>query len=299
MNTRTTLNPLLLVTFAAGLLIAGHFFIALPQCRYIPGNCADTSIVYAPYRYRMLGNLLEHYPALHYRLDELLYASIKIHAVAVLVTTYGMYAWLKRHASAERALMGVFIMAAAWLFGYHFYNRETSTALELMFFTLALVFIGGRLWPIAVITLLATLNRETGFFVVLIYAAWYFDKRQTRRYWLNVIVLSIVYAVPTLATHYALGPYEHTKGLLGTLQHNLNTIVNAVLINLALAPVWAAAFLSYRIVPPPFKRLLWVAALALSAIAVGGTWAESARLTIILYPLILPAIIYKTTSAPD
>lgn len=298
MNTQT-LKPLLLVTAAASLLIAGHYFIALPQCRHIAGNCADTSIVYAPYRYRILGNLLEHYPALHFEVGELIFASMKIHAVAVLVTTFGMFAWLERHASTERAVMGVFIMAVAWLFGYHFYNRETSSALELMFFTLALVFINGRIGVLALLVMLATLNRETGFFVVLIYAAWHFDKRQTRRYWLNVAILGMVYIAPTLAIHYSLGSYEHTKGLLGTLQHNLDTIVSATLINLALLPVWLAAFLSYRTIPAPFKRLLWVAALALGAIVVGGTWAESARLTIILYPMILPAMIYQTAKAPD
>lgn len=281
------------MTAAAALLIAGHYFIAIPQCRYT--LCADPSIVYAPYRYRLLGMVLEHYPELHFQLRELIFASMKIHAVAVLLTTFGMYVWLRRHTSTERAVMGVFIMAAAWLFGYHFYNRETSIALELTFFTLTLVFINSRLFVIALLVMLATLNRETGFFVVLIYAAYHFDKRQTRRYWINVALLSIVYAAPTLTAHYALGGYQHTMGLVGTFRHNLDTIVNAVLINLALLPIWAAAFLNYRTVPARFKRLLWVAALALAAIAVGGTWAESARLTLVIYPLILPALIYNST----
>lgn len=292
MKTKHTPKHALLVVCAALLIIGGQFYIAIPTCAVRPSACFDTSGgILAPYRYRLLTIALEPDPTQHPPISTLIRSTLTIHSAAVLLACLGLYIWLKRVSTPDRAVTGLFILAAVWMFAYHFYQRDTSIALELVFVTWALVLIDRRLFLLAALTAIATLNRETGVFILLIYAAWHFDKWRETCYRVNVGVLLVTFAVVVATIHLVMGSAGHVAGLLGTLAINIESIGDGLLVNLILLPLWIIALMAYKTLPPRFRRLLWVAALMFAALMIGGTWGENARLALVMFPLVLPAVI--------
>lgn len=282
----------LLVTFAALIIIGGQWFIALPSCNPRPQLCFDvTSVPKAPFRYRLLSIAMEPNYTANPSVADYMARSILIHSVCALLTCIGLFIWLKRVSTPERAIIGLFILVCDWLLAYWFYHRDIAIAIELTLITWALVLIDGHLLPLAALTALATLNRETGVYIPLIYAAYHFDYWRERRYRINVGVLLGTFAAVLIAIHGVMGGADHVLGLGGTLAYNLETLRDGILINLILLPLWLIAIYAYNTLPDRYRRLMWVAGLMLAAIAIGAAWGEAARLVLVVMPLVLPAII--------
>jgi len=282
----------LLIAFAVLLIIGGQFYIALPSCTQRVNVCFGmTGGLQAPYRYRLLSLAFEPDVSAHPTITQLMVSSIAVHSVCAILTCIGLFVWLKRVSTPERALMGLFILVGDWLLAYWLYQRDTAIAIELTLITWALVLIDGHLLPLVALTALATLNRETGVFIPLIYAAYHFDHWRKRRYRINVGVLLMTFAAVFVAIHWVMGSAEHVLGIGGTLAYNLDNLRDGILINLILLPLWFIGIFAYNTLPDRYRRLLWVAALMLAAIVIGAAWGEAARLVLVAMPLVLPAII--------
>lgn len=279
-----------MLIFAVLVTIGGYYYIAIPACIQRLDVCFQP-IIYAPYRHRVLSVMLERLIAPDGNQVYTLLADIVIHTVCVIVIYAGLWRWLRQSMNAQAAITGVLLVACVWLFSFHFYLRTTYTVLEMACIVTALLAVRSRLLLYAALVILASLNRETGFFLVFIWAAVHADVLSTRNYWLRGGMLWAVYGAVTIALHLALGEGEHVLGLVGTLEHNLKDIREAVLINLIFAPLWYMAARGYRTAPAHLQRLALVGVLYLGAIVVAAAWSEIARLSLVIWPLMLPVML--------
>lgn len=142
----------------------------------------------------------------------------------------------------------------------------------------------------AVITALASLNRETGLLFAGCFALYFADQWRTRGYWVRVIVLAGIWAAITLALHLAYGSAPHVLGLLGTFQHNMDVLTESVFASVILLPLWVLTAVNVRRADKRLQRLLWCAGAYVLTIIVGGTWSE-VRLLLTAFPLALPIIL--------
>ena len=138
----------------------------------------------------------------------------------------------------------------------------------------------------ALLTALASTNRETSLLLVFLYAAHY--GRQSLK---PSLLLLAIWALVTASIHLAVGPYLHMLGLENTLLYNLSNLPDTLISNLPLLPLAWLAVAGYRGAPSVLQRLAWVALGYMVAIAVGASWSEVQRLCLPLLPLILPLIV--------
>lgn len=292
MNTNTH-KPLLL--FAILVTIGGYFYIAIPECTERWAMCFQ-SIAPAPFRYRVLSVLLERLITPDGVPHMILLADIVIHFVAVVVVYLGLWCCLRQHVSVNTAIIGVFLLCAVWLFSYWFYLKTIYTVLELACIVLALLAVRSRLLLYAALVIVASLNRETGFFLALIWMAAHAENWRTRAYWQQALTLWVTFAAVTIALRMALGYADHILGVGGTLAYNLGDLRDTLIINVIIAPVWYMLAQGYRHAPATLKRLALVGVLYLGAIVVMAAWNELARLTLPIMPLVLPVILYPIDS---
>ncbi len=150
-----------------------------------------------------------------------------------------------------------------------------------------------------VLVAIASFNRETSAFLVLLYLAYYGLSR-----WREVAVLGAIWVLVTGGLHVVIGSHPHQLGLVGTLTYNVNTLPQTAVVVVTLLPLALAALGGYRRAPSLLRRLAWVGMLYVGAIAVGASWSESLRLVIPVMPLILPLITspyagYPRKTLPD
>lgn len=141
----------------------------------------------------------------------------------------------------------------------------------------------------AALVALASLNRETGVVLVLVYAFWQGPRLRQRGVWLRLLGFAAIYIGVTVGLRLSLGSAEHTLGLLGTLQTNLTMIKlrQAIPRQLGMAPIWILAWMN-RKASPLLARLLWVIPLYGVLYAFGGMWHE-VRLWWLVLPIALAA----------
>lgn len=137
----------------------------------------------------------------------------------------------------------------------------------------------------AVLVAIGAFNRETSVLLVLCYMAFF--PLQWRRWG----VLLMVWATITAGLHLWLGAAPHQLGVVNTFLYNKNTISNAFFVNLLMLPLWVAVIFAYKQSSAQLKRLCWVAILYGVSILILAAW-EEARLQMIIWPLILPIVLY-------
>lgn len=148
------------------------------------------------------------------------------------------------------------------------------------------------MFALTILTVLASLNRETSLLIPACYAAYCVGQWHTRGYWLRVGFLVAVWALITTLLHIWLGSAPHVLGLSGTLQHNLDSLGSAIINNAPLIPVWIAAVIGFRRKPRALQALAVVGLLYTGTVIVGATWAE-VRLILPVLILALPLMLYK------
>jgi hypothetical protein len=288
-TTSSTHKPILL--FAILVTIGGYFYIALPECMERYAMCFQ-SIAPAPFRYRILSVIFERLISPDGLPHMILLADIVIHFVCVVIVYLALWRWLRRWLSAQTAIIGVLLTACVWMFSYNFYLRTTHTVLELMFVVIALLLIRGRIFWYSVAVALASLNKETAFFLVLMWMAFNFNQWKLVEYWAKSITLAMVYVAVTVALHVSIGEADHILGLEGTIKYNLGDLRDSMLINIILSPLWYMMARGFKSSPPHLRALALVGVLHLVAIVIGAAWNESPRLILPLLPLILPTMLY-------
>lgn len=139
----------------------------------------------------------------------------------------------------------------------------------------------------ALLTVLATLNRESGLILAFIYLTYH-----GRSHLRSGLALVAIWAGITTGLHIILGPSLHVNGsLLGMLAFNISNAADAGMCFLILFPIYYLTFKGYKGADVRFKRLAWVGVAYMVASWVGGNWGESQRYLLVCLPLILPIIL--------
>lgn len=282
-------NPLLLFITIA--LATAFLLFVVPDClRMHPAACLGTpgEAPLAPGVYRLLHPALDNLFAPNAKPITLLWVDLFLQAVCVALTVPLLHTWLRRWLNPDRALLGVMIFGVVYLMAYHYYYRSISTALEILFVVTALCLLNRSwLWLIPLL-ILASLNRETSLLLPILYAAWH-----GRVKWREAGALLLIWGAITAGIHLVIGSFPHQLGLVGTLEYNLGNLPDALIANLLLLPLAWLVVAGYRAADVRLKRFVWVVAVYVLAIAVGGALNETQRLILPVLPLLIPVMLQE------
>lgn len=155
----------------------------------------------------------------------------------------------------------------------------------------------------ALLVFLASLNRETGAFLVVFYAAAMFPRHREPR----VRVWGAVYAVITIAVFVGLrlwlGEAEHLAGGIGgTWAQNLLQLTdpppsNGVLNQVIFVPLLYLAARNYRCLPALLQRLVIASAFVFAFTLAWALWNEVRAFYLPIWGILLPAALYRERSS--
>lgn len=283
------------ILFAVLATFGYYIYAVVPDCVTFHNDCfvLQQQIVNhtadSPYRYRILAPLLVQ-PLVFQPTDMgVILAYAAFHLIAFSLLYIGLFKWLRKWMHENRAMIGVLALAAVFPLVFRHYRLSAWATLEVDLLLGALLF-ADSFPAVVLLTILASLNRETGLLIVGAYAACSIGQWHSRRYWMRVGVLAGLWAVITAGLHIALGSAPQILSLQETFQTNTAALPDAIISNLMLAPLWFLAARNYRQSPAQFKALVWVGIAYLIAVLIGGLWHEI-RLLLPLFPLLLPVIL--------
>lgn len=206
--------------------------------------------------------------------------------LAVVLMLWSIYAYLTEWFTDDQALVGALLVACTIRITIRQHDWAPGSYLEPSLFSIGLLLIlRDRPWWFAVLVAVASLSRETGVFLVLLYATTAPFSR--RRLWTTLAYLAVSGAV-FLGVRLVLGGAERYWTLGRVLETNLSQpFLAAFNISLLLGAVWIFAALGFTRAPAFVRRAAIVIPIYLAAIVVWGIWWE-VRLLMPLYPLVLP-----------
>lgn len=289
-----------IMIFLVCITCVSFVYFVLPSCNSSLAGIAtcydnDQAILnhtaQAPYQYRILLPYLTSIVASPTNHGAWFTAALIIHMLSFAVIYPTLYTWLRRWGSDTTALRGVFLMVLILSFAFfHQYPMSPNSPVELALICLTLVS-SQRYGLVVVMVIIASLNRETGVMLVAIYALLTLPDYRQQGYYLRVGLLGAIWIIITTGLHLTLGAAPHVLGLEGTLRYNLEDIQAGLIVNVVLLPLWILAVIGYRNAPMILKRFGWLAIAYLFTAVVGGLWAEMARLSLPVIPLILPFVV--------
>jgi hypothetical protein len=245
----------------------------------------------APDRYRLLAPLLVEGPVRvlqQWMSPELafdrVYAAFYLTAITALL--WSLFAYLRVWFSDAQALIGVLLVASTLRITIRQHDYAPFSYLEPTFFAVALLLIlrDRRIW-FALLVLLASLNRETGIFLVVLFAA---TQPLTRRNLFTALLYAGLWAVVFAGVRLYGGEAERYWELGRIWRTNLSqpglTLYN---VTAFLGVMWLLALAGFRNSPPFVRRAAIVIPAYAGAVAVWGLWWE-VRLLMPVLPLVLP-----------
>lgn len=214
-----------------------------------------------------------------------------LHAIGFCIFYAGLYRWLRRFGSdtlALSSLLAVGLLMPVVLQQYAF-SPWAIAEIALVVCSLNLAREDERRPLYALLVLAASLNKETGFVLALIYACSRMDELRGRdgRTWrwtlLNVGITVTVF----LSLRLLRGDTPHVYGIVGTLEKNLSILDTATLHNLLIAPLWLGAVLGWRAAPARLRwLLLGFVAPYMASVLILARWDEI-RLQLTVAPVLL------------
>lgn len=248
----------------------------------------------APFRYRLLEPAIRSWLVPDGNEENTVAAMVIVQGVLLAGVMPSLFTWLRRSTNDDRAMLGVALLAIVMISAFHLWFLQTSIMFEMLFVLLALLCI--KRWRVlAVLTLIASTNRETALLIPAVYLAWH--GRTVLR---QALELLAIWAVTTAAIHLARGSAEHMLGIVGTLQYNIGDLATGgIPAALVIAPLFLAFVYSYRNAPLEYKRLAVVGAVYLAAVVGGGAWGEVQRLCLPALPLLLPMVFTREGFKPS
>lgn len=215
------------------------------------------------------------------------YAAYYLFALAGLL--YANYLYLRLHFADEHALIGALAIASTLSMGLRAYDYAPYSQVEPIFLALGLVLMyRQRHTALAVLIAIATLNRETSIFIILLFCVVY--PMTTGRAKIAGMYLAI-WAAMFYGLRLAIGEGRPRYWTLDSIwlgnTHELSQIVISFT-NIALiyGAFWLFAVLGYRRAPEFVRRTAMVVPLYLATVAAWGIWTE-VRLLQPLYPIIM------------
>lgn len=206
--------------------------------------------------------------------------------LAMVSMLWALYAYLSEWFTNEQALVGVLLVACTIRITIRQHDWAPGSYLEPGFFSLALLLIlRDRRWWLALLVAVASLSRETGVFLVLLFVST--APANWRSVWAAMGYLAVSGAV-FVGVRLVAGDAERYWTLGRVLETNLSQPLLAVFnLTVFLGAVWLFAVLGFARAPRFTRRAAVVIPIYAAAIAVWGIWWE-VRLLMPLYPLVLP-----------
>jgi hypothetical protein len=218
---------------------------------------------------------------------------------AMAAMLWSLFAYLRVWFADEEALIAVLLVASTLRITIRQHNYAPASFLEPTFFALGLLLILKNRWMLlGVLIAIATLNRETGIFLVLLFAV---TQPATKVNVQAAIVFAAIWASVFLGVRYFSGPGERYWELERIWRTNLSqpglTVYN---LTAFLGVMWIFAAAGFSRAPAFVRRTALVVPVYLAVVAVWGIWWE-VRLLMPLLPIVLPlglSYLFKATSEP-
>lgn len=220
--------------------------------------------------------------------------------IFLLLATLWIY--FREWFSSDQALVGVLFAAVSMILTFRDYCYQPWSLLEPVFFTLALLSIykNKKGW-FALWVVLAILNRETGFFLPLLFLFANWNRKKMGNIllgfavymMLGVLVYTLLHWVQGNATHpeHVLGSLGFYRSFYETLLSNLDPIhLRTALVQggLFMGVFWIFVWIGLKNVPSPFlKRTAWILIPYFAANLLYNNWWE-VRPLMSLYPILIP-----------
>jgi hypothetical protein len=245
----------------------------------------------APDRYRLLAPAIVEGPMTVLRrwmpaeiAFDRVYAVFYLAAMTALL--WSQFAYLRVWFTDEQALIGVLLLASTLRITIRQHDYAPFSYLEPTFFAIGLLLIlhDRRVW-LGLLVALASLNRETGIFLVFLFAA---TQPLTRRNVMTAIAYTGVWAAVFIGVRWFGGEADRYWELGRIWRTNLSqpglTLYN---VTAFLGVMWIFAIIGFRRAPAFVQRAAIVIPAYAGAVAVWGLWWE-VRLLLPLLPLVLP-----------
>lgn len=209
--------------------------------------------------------------------------------LAITVMLYALHLSLRTYFTSDQALVGVLLAASTLPMALRYHAYSPYSLLEPTFFALALLWIREeRLVRLALLMLVATLNRETGIFIVFFFLAVIpLDRRHLR----DAAILLAIWAATFWGLRWHAGDAPRFFDLQTTWHGNTHTLeqlgIAATSWILLLGAFWLYAAMGISRAPAFVRRTALVLPAYALTILVWGTWVE-VRLWLPMYPVILP-----------
>jgi hypothetical protein len=301
--------------FRISLIIIG-LLCTLYYATLAPLECGDrcpethTKIIaneyVSPWVYRILMPFLAEFLMRSHVANGVYAAYTILHMFLIPATLLTLFEWLRLFTSPVQAfgacLMFAFFLPFIFLTNY---GIGAWSFAEVLFLCLALLLLQSplrrdvRYVSIAVLTVIASLNRSSAVLIPLAYGILYFDYKKwfDKRLLLEIFILLVLWFMTLTSIRWVRGYSPPMATFPGNIHYSLTgllpvTIVNNVLI----LPFWLLAIVRWHYTHPAIKRWAILILFYIFAVFIFGVWNE-VRLWMPLFPIAL-AIIFTSGESP-
>lgn len=247
----------------------------------------------SPYRYRILSAGLVEALRVVIPGDPVVSVSIAYttgYVIAFVLMFVFLYRWFARWMTADRAAVGMLIIAALMPLGLLNWGVSLYTPIEIAFVALAGLLAIRKPTPILRVTygllvITATMNRETGGLLALLYvlAHW-----RNRREWtagaVYVVLYGAVYGGLRVILGHAPNPFTVDTVWAANTGYWFSTAIRNTLFML---PIWVVALMRWKRANPCLRRLALVLLVYMPMVVLFAQWHEI-RLHFVPFTLLIP-----------
>jgi hypothetical protein len=225
--------------------------------------------------------------------------SVVFYLAAIAGMLWSLFAYLRRWFSDEAALIASLVAACTIRISMRQHDYAPYSYLEPTFVALALLTILNRQHlRLALLIALATFNRETAIFLVLLHLV---TSDWSRAAWLRTCGYGAMWAAITLLVRWVGGDAERYWTVDLVWRTNLSQPQLAVFnLTLLLGAFWIFAMLGWRRAPAFVRKSALIVPAYVITVAVWGIWWE-VRLLMPLYPVLFAlalSYLYEPRPAP-
>jgi hypothetical protein len=255
------------------------------------GASPDVYRMLIPQSARLVEALIEHlHPMSHH--TALIAAYCGIQAIAIVFSLTMLYRLFREMFPEWLSLLGIMIVSLSMLVAYQ--EVQPWSLLDPGIYALGMLLALRRsTWALIPLIAIATLNRETAcFLVVLLALALYRDADKVgSAMWAGIY--SLVWAAFFFGIRHHVGSHPHAYTVTEYLQGNLGAgiILTCLKAFLFLGPLWALIPYSWSTVPKPVRHAAFAFPIFLVGAAPFSLWWET-RLWTPFYCVLIPPMLY-------
>lgn len=258
----------------------------------------------SPYSYRVLVPELTHTTAiaLNLVLRRQHLADVAAYVIFILLAiafSFSMlYLLMRRDFPKASAILGLIVIGISMIISYQ--DNQPWSLLDPGFYALAVLgWRTGRRWELIPLIAVATLNRETAIFLVVLLGSMAFRQEPRHRIAGWFLVYGLVWAAVYGALRLSIGSHPHEQTISTYVRYNVaprGLALSAFNIFIFLGPFWFAVWRGLR-VAPAFQRYGFIGfVLFVIGASPWSLWWE-VRLWTPFYCVLIPLMLYGLKSA--